>query len=106
MVRITFVEHDGAAHVVDAQPGMTLMEAAVWNHVKSIYASCGGDGGCATCHVYLDRRWTPIAGGRSRREISTLRYALKTNEESRLSCYIKVTDEMDGILVRLPERQF
>lgn len=105
MVSITFVEHDGTAHLVDAQPGMSLMEAAYRSNIKAILADCGGDGGCATCHVYLDRRWRPIAGERSVRERSTLRFAVDTSEESRLSCYIEITDKMEGLTVKIPESQ-
>ena len=106
MPEITYVEHDGTEHVIDVEAGLSLMEGAVLNHVKGIYADCFGDGGCATCHVYIDDPWRSKTGPKSREEVSTLRFALGVNDRSRLSCYIKIHDELDGLVVRMPERQF
>jgi 2Fe-2S ferredoxin len=105
MVCITFIEHDGTAHSIEAQPGVSLMEAASRNNIPAILADCGGDGGCATCHVYLERQWQPITGERSVRERSTLRFAVDPSEESRLACYIKITEQMNGLTVKMPESQ-
>lgn len=106
MVGITFVQHDGIRHHVETEPGMSLMEAAYRNHIEAILADCGGDGGCATCHVYIDRRWQHLTGERSVRERSALRFALHVRDESRLACYINITEEMDGLVVGMPESQF
>lgn len=106
MVGITFVTHDGRSRIVQAEPGTTLMEAACRNRIEAVYAACGGDGECATCHVYIGHAWNPLTGIASRRERATLRFALETNQNSRLACYIDVTKDMNGLLVHLPERQF
>jgi len=106
MVAITFVEHDGTSHRVDVASDQSLMEAARRNGVPGILATCGGRGGCATCHVYVDPRWKAMMGGCSANERRTLYFAVKPGDESRLACFIKVSDAMDGLIVRLPERQF
>ena len=106
MVKICFLSHDGKAFQVDVKPGVTLMEAAYRNDISGVLGACGGNGGCATCHVYVDREWHSVIDERSARETRTLRYALETNEESRLACYIKVSENMEGLMVRVPGRQF
>jgi 2Fe-2S ferredoxin len=106
MVDITFIGHEGAAQTVDVDPGMTLMEAAAWNRVRGIFAACGGKGGCATCHVYLDASWEGIVCEKSGQEAQTLRYAVATDAASRLACFIRVTGAMSGLSVRMPKRQF
>ncbi len=106
MARITYIEHNGTEHAVDVPPGTSLMEGAVWNNVPGIFADCGGDGGCATCQVYVDEAWREKLGEISSKEKSTLRFGYKTAENSRLSCFIKVTEDMDGLLLRMPARQF
>lgn len=106
MAKVTYIEHDGTERVIEVDDGMSVMEGAVWNRVSGIYASCGGDGGCATCHVYIDEGWRKRVGEASSKEKGTLRFALKVQDGSRLSCFIKVTNDLDGLIVRLPERQF
>ena len=85
---------------------MTLMEAACWNEIAGILAHCGGKGGCATCHIHVDQGWRLVIGEPSARETRILRFAIETNEESRLACYIKVSEDMEGLVVWLPVRQF
>jgi len=104
--KITFIAHEGAAQVVEAELGESLMECAVHNLVRGIYADCFGDGGCATCQVYVDPTWYPRLGEACERERSTLRFAFERAPNSRLSCYIEIAEELDGLVVRLPERQF
>jgi 2Fe-2S ferredoxin len=106
MARITYIEHDGTEHVVDVSSGLSVMAGAVWNDIRGIYADCCGDGGCATCHVYVDEAWRSRTGEKSVQEKATLRFALKVAANSRLSCQIKVADELDGLVVLMPERQF
>ncbi len=106
MVGITFVAYDGTNTQVDAEPGTTLMAAAYQGDVRGVLAVCGGAGGCATCHVYIQRRWLEIAGLPSRREEATLRFAWRRTDDSRLACCIQITDAMAGMTVRVPERQF
>ncbi|HHI82223.1 MAG TPA: 2Fe-2S iron-sulfur cluster binding domain-containing protein [Rhizobiales bacterium] len=106
MTKITFIEHNGTAHTVDAENGMTLMEAAVKNMVPGIDADCGGACACATCHVYVEPQWLDKTGECEEAEEDMLDFAFDVQDNSRLSCQIKITDELDGLVVRVPERQF
>jgi 2Fe-2S ferredoxin len=106
MVKVTYIEHDGTEHVVDVQTGMSLMEGAVWNYVPGILADCAGDCGCATCHVYVDEAWRSKTGETSSQERYTLRFALEVSDNSRLSCQIRITEDLEGLVVHIPERQF
>lgn len=106
MAKITFIEHGGTEHTVDAETGMTVMEAAIKNSVPGIEAECGGACACATCHVYVDPAWTEKVGKREDMEEDMLDFAFEVEENSRLSCQIKVTDALDGLVVRVPEKQF
>lgn len=105
MAKITYIEHDGATHEVDVQDGLTVMEGAIRNMVPGIDADCGGACACATCHVYVDPAWKDKTGERSSMEESMLDFASDVEDTSRLSCQIKVTAELDGLIVRLPEEQ-
>ncbi|MCR5879600.1 2Fe-2S iron-sulfur cluster-binding protein [Phenylobacterium sp. J367] len=105
MARITYIDHEGVARVVDAKPGLSLMEAAVRNNVPGIEADCGGACACATCHVYVEPEWAERTGQASAMEASMLEFASAVAETSRLSCQIRVTDALDGLVVRTPEDQ-
>ena len=105
MAKITYIEHDGTEHVVDVKNGLTVMEGAVKNNIPGIDADCGGACACATCHVYVDEAWRDKTGSTSAMEDSMLDFAENVEENSRLSCQIKVTDELDGLVVRMPESQ-
>ena len=105
MARITYILHDGTEHVVEAEPGMTVMEAAVKNSIPGIAAECGGACACATCHVYVDEAWREATGSPEQMEEDMLDFAFDVRSESRLSCQIKVTDALDGLVVRIPEKQ-
>ena len=105
MTKITYIEHGGAEHVVDADNGQTIMEAAVKNAVPGIDADCGGACACATCHVFVDAAWMDKVGQPESMEESMLDFASERKETSRLSCQIQVTDALDGLVVRLPEVQ-
>jgi 2Fe-2S ferredoxin len=106
MVKITFVQPDGSQQVVEATPGNTVMEAAKLSLVPGIEAECGGACACATCHVYVDDDWTEKTGRPSEMEEDMLDFAFDVREESRLSCQIKVVPELDGLVLRVPEKQF
>jgi len=105
MTKVTFIESNGTEHVVDADNGASLMEAAVKNTVPGIDADCGGACACATCHVYVDPAWAEKTGKAEDMESSMLDFAHEPNETSRLSCQITVADELEGLIVRLPEFQ-
>ena len=105
MPRITYIEFDGREHVVEVKSGLSVMEGAIRNNVPGIDADCGGACACATCHVYVDEAWTEKTGSASAMEESMLDFADAVEPNSRLSCQIRVTDELDGLVVRLPESQ-
>jgi ferredoxin, 2Fe-2S len=106
MVKITYIQDNGASQTVEAQAGMTVMEAAVKNMVPGIDADCGGACACATCHVFVEPEWLDRTGSRSDMEEDMLDFAFDVRDNSRLSCQIKVTDQLDGLVVRVPEKQF
>jgi 2Fe-2S ferredoxin len=105
MAKITYIEHDGTEHVVDVKPGLSVMEGAVKNNIPGIDADCGGACACATCHVYVDEAWTEKTGSSSAMEESMLDFAENVEPNSRLSCQIRVSDALDGLVVRMPESQ-
>jgi 2Fe-2S ferredoxin len=105
MPKVTFIEHNGNAHTVQAESGLSLMRAAVDNNVPGIDADCGGECACATCHVYVDAAWFARTGEKSDMENSMLGFAAVTQDNSRLSCQITMTDALDGLVVSLPEGQ-
>ena len=106
MATITFILKDGTERAVEAEPGMTVMEAAVKNSIPGIAAECGGACACATCHVYVDETWREATGEPEQMEEDMLDFAFDVQPSSRLSCQIKVTDALDGLVVRIPEKQF
>lgn len=105
MPKITYIESNGTEHAVDAENGATVMETAIRNMVPGIEAECGGALACATCHVYVDDDWIEKTGEASTMEEDMLDFAYDVRPTSRLSCQIKVSDELDGLVVRVPERQ-
>jgi len=106
MVKITFIQHDGKEQTVDGLPGMSVMEAAIKHMVPGIDADCGGACACATCHVFVEPEWREKTGQRSSMEEDMLDFAFDVRDSSRLSCQIKITDALDGLRVRVPEKQF
>ncbi|MEO1253208.1 MAG: 2Fe-2S iron-sulfur cluster-binding protein [Pseudomonadota bacterium] len=105
MPKITYIEHSGAEHQIDAETGASVMETAVKNMVPGIDADCGGACACATCHVYVDEAWLEKVGKPEAMEESMLDFAAEPKSNSRLSCQITVSDALDGLIVRLPEFQ-
>lgn len=105
MTKLIFVAFDGTRFEVDAQDGSTVMENAVKNAVPGIEAECGGACACATCHVYVDEDWAGKTGEPEAMEEDMLDFASEVKPTSRLSCQIKVTPELDGLVVHLPESQ-
>ena len=105
MAKITYIEHGGAEHTIDVKAGLSVMEGAVKNNIPGIDADCGGACACATCHVYVDEAWREKTGTPTAMEESMLDFAEGVEPNSRLSCQIKVTDGLDGLIVRMPESQ-
>jgi len=105
MPKITFIEHDGTSHTVEAEIGATVMETALKHGVTGIVAECGGSCTCATCMVYVDEAWMERLGARSEEEEEQLDTAFDVKPNSRLSCQIKVSEALDGLVVRTPAYQ-
>jgi 2Fe-2S ferredoxin len=105
MARIKYIEFDGREHEVEVKSGLSVMEGAVKNNVPGIDADCGGACACATCHVYVDEAWTDKTGSASAMEESMLDFAEEVQPNSRLSCQIRVSDALDGLVVRMPQAQ-
>lgn len=105
MVKITFVDFKGEARTIEASEGSTVMEAAIRNDIPGIVGECGGACACATCHVIVDPDWAEQVGKAAQMEEDMLDFASEVQPTSRLSCQIKLTAELDGLVVRTPERQ-
>jgi 2Fe-2S ferredoxin len=105
MPKITFIDSAGTARTVNAELGATVMETAIKNDVPGIEAECGGACACATCHVYVDEAWWETTGGPSPMEEDMLDFGYDVRANSRLSCQIKVTEALDGLIVTTPEKQ-
>jgi 2Fe-2S ferredoxin len=105
MTKVTFIDAAGVSRAVEAQIGSTVMETALRNSVPGIEAECGGACACATCHVYVAPEWTGVVGKPSQMEEDMLDFAFEVRPSSRLSCQIKVTPALDGLVVTTPAKQ-
>ena len=105
MTKITFIDAAGKSREVEADNGSTVMETALRNAVPGIAAECGGACACATCHVYVDNAWLDKLPKQERMEEDMLDFAFDVRPNSRLSCQIKVTDALNGLVVTTPEKQ-
>lgn len=105
MTKITYVDVQGTARTVEASDGSTVMENAVKNGIPGIEAECGGACACATCHVYVDEAWKDKVGEPASMEEDMLDFAFDVRPNSRLSCQIRVREDLDGLVVRTPQRQ-
>ena len=105
MAKITYIEHSGKSHTIDVKNGLSVMEGAVQNNIPGIDADCGGGMACATCHVYVKEEWFNKIPPKNEGEDDMLDQAYKPQKNSRLSCQIEVSDNIDGLEVNLPEKQ-
>ncbi len=106
MAKITYIEHGGKEHVVEVSNGMTVMEGARDNNIPGIEADCGGACACSTCHVYVDPTWAEKLPAKDDMEEDMLDFAFEPDPaRSRLTCQLKVTDALDGLIVHMPEKQ-
>jgi 2Fe-2S ferredoxin len=105
MPKVTFIEASGKSHTIEVAEGWSLMEGAVKNLVPGIDADCGGACACATCQVYVDPAWAEKLPPKGEMEETMLDFAPDVRPESRLSCQIRVTAALDGIVLRLPDSQ-
>ena len=105
MPKITYNTHDNKTHTIDVQNGLTVMEGAIQNDIPGIDADCGGGMSCATCHVYVKDEWFNKIEKKTDGEEDMLDQAYEPKSNSRLSCQITVSDELDGLVVNMPEKQ-
>ena len=105
MPKITYIEHDGKTHTIEVASGLSVMEGAVQNNIPGIDADCGGSMACATCHVYVKDDWFNKIPKKEDGEEDMLDMAFEPKKNSRLSCQLMVSDQLDGLVVNLPEKQ-
>ena len=105
MSKITYIEHSGETHTIDVANGLTVMEGAVQNNIPGIDADCGGSMACATCHVYVKEEWFNKLPKKEDGEEDMLDMAFEPKKNSRLSCQLMVSEQLDGLIVDLPEKQ-
>ena len=105
MAKITYIQPDGSSTTIEANPGASVMEAAVDNDIDGIVAECGGACSCATCHVYVAAEWINKLPDHDDQEDGMLDCAIDRQQNSRLSCQIEISDELDGLVVHVPEAQ-
>ena len=105
MAKITYIEHTNKKHIVEVPNNMSVMEGAVQNNIPGIDADCGGSMACATCHVYVDEKWFNKFEKKDEGEEDMLDMAYQPNKFSRLSCQLLVSDELDGLILRMPSKQ-
>ena len=105
MPKITYITHDNQSHIIEIQNGLTVMEGAVQNDIPGIDADCGGGMACATCHVYVKENWLDKLPKKEDGEEDMLDMAFEPKKNSRLSCQLIVSDELDGLVVDIPSKQ-
>lgn len=106
MPRVTYIESSGEQHQVDLDNGQSIMQGALDNLIEGILGECGGCCSCATCHCYVDEAWLEKVGAPDDMERDMLDSVVDPKSSSRLSCQIQMSDDLDGLVVRLPESQF
>ena len=105
MAKITYIEHTNKKHIVEVPNNMSVMEGAVQNNIPGIDADCGGSMACATCHVYVDEKWFNKLKKKEEGEEDMLDMAYQPSKFSRLSCQLLVSDELDGLILKMPSKQ-
>ena len=105
MSKITYIEYNGKSHTIDVAKGLSVMEGAVQNNIPGIDADCGGSCACATCHVYVDEKWFDKLEKKEVAEEDMLDMAFEPNKFSRLTCQITASDDLDGLVVKMPSKQ-
>ena len=105
MPKITYNTHDNQSHTINVQNGLTVMEGAIQNDIPGIDADCGGGMSCATGHVYVNEEWLDKLPEKEDGEEDMLDMAFEPKTNSRLSCQIVVSDEIDGLEVSIPSKQ-
>ena len=105
MPKITYKDNQGNSKTIEVEKGLSVMEGAIQNNIPGIDADCGGSMACATCHVYVEEKWLNKLPKPEEGEVDMIDMAFEPKKNSRLSCQLIVTDEMDGLEVTTPEKQ-
>ena len=105
MPKVTFIQPDGQSQTIDIPVGLSVMEGAIKENIKGIDADCGGACACATCHVHVAPEWAEKIAAKEEIEQTMLDFAIEPSETSRLSCQLKMTEALDGLVVRIPKTQ-
>ena len=105
MAKIIYITHNDEKHTVEVQNGLTVMEGAVQNDIPGIDADCGGGMACATCHVYVEEKWLNKLPKAEDAEVDMIDMAFEPKKNSRLSCQLIVSDELNGLTVTTPSKQ-
>ena len=105
MPKITYIDNEGNSKTIDVENGLSVMEGAIQNNIPGIDADCGGSMACATCHVYVEEKWLNKLPKAEDSEVDMIDMAFEPKKNSRLSCQLTVTNELDGIIVTTPEKQ-
>tara|TARA_Y100000817_G_scaffold173527_1_gene135522 strand:- start:147 stop:467 length:321 start_codon:yes stop_codon:yes gene_type:complete len=105
MTKINYITHNNETHTIEVQNGLTVMEGAVQNDIPGVDADCGGGMACATCHVYVKEEWLDKLPMKEDGEEDMLDMAFEPKKNSRLSCQLVVSDELDGLTVDIPSKQ-
>ena len=105
MTKITYKDYQGNSKIIDLENGLSVMEGAVQNEIPGIDADCGGAMACATCHVYVEEKWLNKIPKAEDAEIDMIDMAYEPKKNSRLSCQIIISDELDGLEITTPEKQ-
>ena len=105
MPKINYQDNQGNSKIIDVENGLTVMEGAIQNDIPGIDADCGGSMACATCHVYVEEKWLDKLPKAEEAEVDMIDMAFEPRKNSRLSCQIIVSDELDGLKVTTPSQQ-
>ena len=105
MARITFIQPDGSAATVEVPNGLTVMEGAIENGIAGVIAQCGGSCSCSTCHCYVADEWMGVLPPPEEEEMGLVEFAWEPRASSRLTCQIRVSDDLDGLVLHVPEEQ-
>ena len=105
MAKITYIDYQDNSKTIEVENGLTVMEGAIQNDIPGIDADCGGSMACATCHVYVEENWLDKIPKAEEAEVDMIDMATDPKKNSRLSCQIIISDELDGLTVTTPEKQ-
>ena len=105
MAKITYKDHEGGSRTIEVENGLSVMEGAIQKEVPGIDADCGGSMACATCHVYVEERWLNKLPKAEDAEVDMIDMAFEPKKNSRLSCQLIVSDELNGLIVTTPSKQ-